>query len=151
MGTGRDQVSETAMRVRRDRSEENVADLGTKPLSKTVIAKHCLALGYMNMDEKMFREGGKHWRCSGTFSSAAGDHVQESASRDPQQSQDPQQRQRASGNCSALLRTTTHCSNRLRKVQTERKHTRPSAETTSEPEPNVSVCAELTTNLYRTS
>ena len=30
-----------------------------KPLSKTVIAKHCLTLGYMNMDEKMFRADGK--------------------------------------------------------------------------------------------
>ena len=33
------------MRVRRVRSEDNVADLGTKLLSKAVIAKHCLALG----------------------------------------------------------------------------------------------------------
>ena len=40
------------------------------------------------------------------FSSAAGDHVQESASSDPQQLQDTQQQQRASGNCSTLLRTT---------------------------------------------
>ena len=37
--------------MRRVRSEENVADLETKPLSKTVIAKHCLTLGYVNMDE----------------------------------------------------------------------------------------------------
>ena len=37
--------------MRRVRSEENVADLGTKPLSETVIAKHCLTLGYVNMDE----------------------------------------------------------------------------------------------------
>ena len=28
------------------------ADLGTKPLSKTVIAKHCLTLGYAKMDEE---------------------------------------------------------------------------------------------------
>ena len=57
--TGRDQISETATAQRRVRSEENVADLGTTPLSKTVIAKHCLTLGYMNMDEKMFRVDGK--------------------------------------------------------------------------------------------
>ena len=31
------------------RSEEYVADLGTKPLSKAVIAKHCFTLGYVNM------------------------------------------------------------------------------------------------------
>ena len=36
----------------RVRSEENVADLGTKPLSKTVIAKHCLTSEYVNMDEE---------------------------------------------------------------------------------------------------
>ena len=40
------------LRVRRTRSEENVADLGTKPLSTTVIAKHCLTLGYVNTDEE---------------------------------------------------------------------------------------------------
>ena len=40
------------LRVRRVKSEENVADLGTKPLSKAVIAKHCLTLGYVNMAEE---------------------------------------------------------------------------------------------------
>ena len=50
-----DEIRSQRLRVRRVRSEENVADLGLKPLSKTVIAKHCLTLGYMNMDEKMFR------------------------------------------------------------------------------------------------
>ena len=47
------------LRVRRVRSEANVADLGTKVLSKTVFAKHCLTLGYMNMDEEMFTVEGK--------------------------------------------------------------------------------------------
>ena len=32
-------------RLCRVRSEDNVADLGTKPLSKAVIAKHCFVLG----------------------------------------------------------------------------------------------------------
>ena len=36
--------------MHRIRSEENVADLGTTPLSKAVIAKHCLTFGYVNMD-----------------------------------------------------------------------------------------------------
>ena len=36
----------------RVRSEDDVADLGTKPLSKAVIAKHCLALGYVNMNQE---------------------------------------------------------------------------------------------------
>ena len=48
-----DEIRSQRIQVRRIRSEENVADLGTKPLSKTVIAKHCLTLGYMNMDEEM--------------------------------------------------------------------------------------------------
>ena len=38
-----DGVGSHRLRVRRVRSEDNVADLGTKPLSKAVIAKHCLA------------------------------------------------------------------------------------------------------------
>ena len=47
-----DEIKSQRLRVRRVRSEDNVADLGTKPLSKTVIAKHCLTLGYANMDEE---------------------------------------------------------------------------------------------------
>ena len=47
-----DEIRSKRIQVRRVRSEENVADLGTKPLSKAVIAKHCLTLGYMNMDHK---------------------------------------------------------------------------------------------------
>ena len=46
-----DEIRSRRLRVRRVRSEENVADLGTKTLSKAVIAKHCLTLGYVNMDE----------------------------------------------------------------------------------------------------
>ena len=45
-----DEIRSQRLRVHRVRSEENVADLGTKPLSKAVIAKHCLTLGYVNMD-----------------------------------------------------------------------------------------------------
>ena len=46
--------TETSQRlqVRRIRSEDNVADLGTKPLNKAVIVKHCLALGYVNMNQE---------------------------------------------------------------------------------------------------
>ena len=61
-----DEIRSKRLRVGRVRSEENVADLGTKPLSKAVIAKHCLTLGYMSMDEKRFRVDGKWWRCCGT-------------------------------------------------------------------------------------
>ena len=44
-----DEIRSERLRVRRVRSEENVADLGTKALSTAVIAKHCLTLGYVNM------------------------------------------------------------------------------------------------------
>ena len=47
-----DEVKSHRLRVRRVRSEDNVADLGTKPLSKAVIAKHCLALRYVNMNQE---------------------------------------------------------------------------------------------------
>ena len=47
-----DEIRSQRLRVRRVRSEENVADLGTKPLSKTVTAKHCLTLGYADVDEE---------------------------------------------------------------------------------------------------
>ena len=47
-----DKIRSQRLRVRRVRSEANVADLETKPLSKTVSAKHCLTLGYVNMDEE---------------------------------------------------------------------------------------------------
>ena len=40
-----DEVRSHRLKVRRVKSEDNIADLGTKPLSKAVIAKHCLAMG----------------------------------------------------------------------------------------------------------
>ena len=45
-----DEIRSERLRVHRVRSEENVADLGTKPLSEAAIAKHCLTVGYVNMD-----------------------------------------------------------------------------------------------------
>ena len=45
-----DEIRSQRLRVHSVRNEENVADLGTKPLSKTLIAKHCFALGYVNMN-----------------------------------------------------------------------------------------------------
>ena len=47
-----DEIGSKRLRVRRVKSEENVADLGTKPLSKAVITKRCLTLGYVNMAEE---------------------------------------------------------------------------------------------------
>ena len=72
------------MRVRRVRSEDNVADLGTKPLSKAVIAKHRLALGYVNMNQENVQMDRQIVAMLCDFGSAvssqqqaAGDHVQE--------------------------------------------------------------------------
>ena len=45
-----DEIRSQRLRVRRVRSEEHVADLGMIALSNAVIAKHCLTLGYVNMD-----------------------------------------------------------------------------------------------------
>ena len=47
-----DEIRSQRLRVCRVRSEESVADLGTEPHSKTVIAKHCLTLVCVNMDEE---------------------------------------------------------------------------------------------------
>ena len=47
-----DEIRSQRVQVRRVRREEHVADLGTKPLSRAVVAKHCLTLGYMSMDDK---------------------------------------------------------------------------------------------------
>ena len=47
-----DEVRSKRLRVRKVKSEANVADLATRPLSKAVIAKHCLALGYVNTAEE---------------------------------------------------------------------------------------------------
>ena len=44
-----DEIRSKRLRVRRVRSEENVADLGSKPLGKAEITKHCVALAYVNM------------------------------------------------------------------------------------------------------
>ena len=47
-----DEIRSQRLRVCRVRSGENVADLVTKPLGKAVIVKHCLAMGYANMNEE---------------------------------------------------------------------------------------------------
>ena len=47
-----DEVRSNRLRVRKVKGEANAADLATKPLSKAVIAKYCLALGYVNTAEE---------------------------------------------------------------------------------------------------
>ena len=46
-----DEIRSRRLRVHRVKSEENVADPGTKPLCRAEIAKHCFAPGYVNMAE----------------------------------------------------------------------------------------------------
>ena len=100
-----DEIRSERLRVRRVRSEEKVADLGTKALSTAVIAKHCLALGYVNMNQENVQMDRQivamFWDFGSAVSSqqqAAGDDVQRAPSRDPQQQKQPQhlqQRQQA--------------------------------------------------------
>ena len=47
-----DEVRSKRLRDRRVKSEENAADQGAQPLSKSVIAKHCCALVYVDMTEE---------------------------------------------------------------------------------------------------
>ena len=49
--------------MRRVRSEEHVAGLGTKPLSKAAIANHCFTLEHMNMNDEVSRMDDKPQRC----------------------------------------------------------------------------------------
>ena len=91
-----DEVRSGRPQVRRVRSEDHIADLGTKLLSKAVIAKHCITLGYMNMSQEDAQMEHHSWECSENLDQhAAGDHVQETVRSKPQQRKYPQQRQRA--------------------------------------------------------
>ena len=47
-----DEIRSKRLRVRRVKSEANVADLGTKPLSNAVLATHCFALGCVTIAEE---------------------------------------------------------------------------------------------------
>ena len=81
-----DEVRSQRLKVRRVRSEDNIADLGTKPLSKTVIAKHCLTMGYVNMSQESAQTVSHSWRDQGiSVQQTAGDHVQKAISSKPQQ------------------------------------------------------------------
>ena len=58
-----DEIISKRLRVRRVQSEEYVADLGTKPLRKAVIAKRCLTLSYVSIAGENV-ECKRTWRCS---------------------------------------------------------------------------------------
>ena len=51
-----DEIRSKRLRVRRVQSEENVADLGTMPLSNAVLATHFLALGCVTMAEERVKK-----------------------------------------------------------------------------------------------
>ena len=83
----RDEIRSKSLRVRRVQSEENVVGLGTRPLSRAVISKHFLTLGYVNMAEDsvpcerqvvaMFWDFGS---ADSSQQQAVADHVQTAAS-----------------------------------------------------------------------
>ena len=57
-----DEVRTSRLRVQRGKSENNVADTGTKVFSSAVIAKHSTTLAYINMDSdgcRLRKQGGK--------------------------------------------------------------------------------------------
>ena len=65
-----DEVRSHRLQVRRVKSEDNIADLGTKPLSKAVIAKHCTTMGYMNMSQENAQTGHQSWGASKHWTNA---------------------------------------------------------------------------------
>ena len=82
-----DEIISKRLRVRRVKSEENVVGVGTRQLSRAVIAKHCLTLGYVNMAEEIVwcerQVVAMFWDFGSAVSSqqqAAADHVQTAAS-----------------------------------------------------------------------
>ena len=102
-----DEVRSRRLQVRRVRSEDNIADLGTKPLSKAVIARHCATMGYINMSQEDALTDRQSLGCSKTSGQyEAGDHVQRTSRSEPQQrkQQQPPQQQKASHE---LLSTAT--------------------------------------------
>ena len=95
-----DEVRSRRLQVRRVKSEDNIADLGTKPLSRAVIAKHCTTMGYVNMSQEDAQMGHQSWGCFKTINQCeAGDHVKRTSRIEQQQQvqqQPPQQQQEAS-------------------------------------------------------
>ena len=81
-----DEIRSKRLRVRRVKSEENVAHPGTKPLSKAVVEKHYFTLGYVNLAEENVQckrqDVAMFWDFHSAVSSqqqSAGDQVQTAA------------------------------------------------------------------------
>ena len=80
-----DEVRSRRLQVRRVRSEDNIADLGMKPLSKAVNAKHCTTMGYVNMSQEDNMTDRQSWGCSKTSGQyTAVGHVQRTSRSEPQ-------------------------------------------------------------------
>ena len=77
-----DEVRSRRLQVRRVKSEDNIADLGTKPLSRAVIAEHCATMGYMSMNQEDVQMRHQPWGCLKTLNRwEAGDHVAAAGSK----------------------------------------------------------------------
>ena len=143
------EIRSKKLRVRRGKCEENVADLGTKPLSKAVISKHCLALGYVNMAEENVQcerqvvamsrrqpaaiKATSSNRSSGSKRAKRPTKCLQAISRSSQEIvRDVNEK------LPTLLRITTRSSNRLQKVRTGRIPTSSQTEASLRA-PNVSV------------
>ena len=48
-----DEVTSNRLRVRRAKSEENLADIGTKAISNLTIRKHAMSMGYIDAPENL--------------------------------------------------------------------------------------------------
>ena len=136
MGAGRDQIPEIASAQSQERRKRR--RLGNETLSKTVIAKHCLTLEYVNMDEENvsvdgnsgdvlgLRLSGK-WPCPEvSWQRAAATEATAGFAA-------------AAARIGRLLWMATHCSDRPRKVQSGRAHASSSTGTSSQSAPNASV------------
>ena len=156
-----DDIRSKRLRVRSVKSEENVADLGAKPPDKTVIAKHCLALGYVNMAEENVQCERQVVAIFWGFGSAVSSQQQSAATgatssnrssgskraRRPtrclqaisRSSQETVRDVREKLSTSLWITTRTRNSHRLQKVRTWRILTSSQTETSSLRAPNVSV------------
>ena len=72
-----DEVKSNRLRVRRVKSEDNLADIGTKALSNRIIRMHAISMGYVDVQENL--------RPGGAMGPLVGESGQEDQSRSAQQ------------------------------------------------------------------
>ena len=122
-----DEIRSKRLRVRRVKSEENVVGVGTRQLSRAVIAKHCLTLGDVNMAEDSVscerQVVAMFWDFGSAVSSqqqAAADQVQTAASSNRSNRSSGSKRARRPTTC---LQATPRCSREIARDVTEIVHT----------------------------